>query len=165
MRALATAVAVAIAAAGPAPGASPGQEATPSVQDTTAAAVAGRGTGGQVVSGARLDELTRRVASKLRCVICQGLSIEDSPSELAQQMKAVVREQLAAGRTPEEVERYFVRTYGEWVLLEPEPTGFNLAVYLLPVLALLAGATVVVVAVKRWTRTPDERVAADSPEA
>lgn len=103
-------------------------------------------------SGSALETQVREVASHLRCPVCQGLSIQDSPTELAQDMKAVVRDQLAQGRTPDEVKAYFVGRYGEWILLEPRPAGFNLLVYLLPVLALAGGAGVIVVAVRRWTR-------------
>jgi len=102
---------------------------------------------------AELEKLTSAVASQLRCPVCQGLSIEDSPTELARDMRAVVREQLASGKSPEEVKAYFVSKYGEWILLEPEPRGLNLAVYLLPVLALAGGATVIVRSVRRWTGT------------
>ncbi len=98
-----------------------------------------------------LERRTRDVASQLRCPVCQGVSIQDSPSELAVEMKNVVREQLAAGRTPEEVKGYFVEKYGDWVLLEPPATGFNLLVYLLPVFAVLGGLLIVWLAVKRWT--------------
>lgn len=100
---------------------------------------------------AELEKLTSAVASQLRCPVCQGLSIEDSPTELARDMRAVVREQLASGKSPEEVKAYFVSKYGEWILLEPEPRGLNLAVYLLPVLAIAGGATVIVRSVRRWT--------------
>ncbi|MGH7483649.1 MAG: cytochrome c-type biogenesis protein [Longimicrobiales bacterium] len=103
---------------------------------------------------AELEAKTRQVASELRCPTCQGLSIEDSPSELARQMRATVREQLAAGRTPEQVKAYFVRGYGEWILLKPEPTGFNLFVYLLPPLALLGGLAVIAFTVRRWMQRP-----------
>jgi cytochrome c-type biogenesis protein CcmH len=99
-----------------------------------------------------LDARTREVASQLRCVVCQGLSIEDSPSELAQSMRAVVREQLAAGRTEEEIKAYFVERYGERILLSPRATGFNLSVYILPVLAFLFGAAGIVVMVRPWSR-------------
>ncbi|MGH7696487.1 MAG: cytochrome c-type biogenesis protein [Gemmatimonadaceae bacterium] len=98
-----------------------------------------------------LEQRTSAVASQLRCPVCQGLSIQDSPSELAQQMRSVVRDQLAAGRTPEEIKRYFTEKYGEWILLEPEPHGFNVLVYILPVVAVIAGAAVVIVAVRRWS--------------
>ncbi len=101
---------------------------------------------------ANLEQRTSAVASTLRCPVCQGLSIQDSPSELAVQMRGVVRDQLAAGRTPDEVKQYFVEKYGEWILLEPEARGFNILVYILPVAAVLAGVAVVVVAVRRWSR-------------
>lgn len=99
-----------------------------------------------------LEATTREVASELRCPVCQGLSIQDSPSPLAQEMKGVVRDQLRAGRTPEQVRAYFVSKYGEWILLEPEPKGFNLAVYLLPLVLLVAGAGLVVFLARKWSR-------------
>lgn len=112
--------------------------------------------GGAVLQGtgdeALIERQTREVATQLRCPVCQGLSLQDSPTELAREMKAVVREQLASGKSPQEVKAYFISKYGEWILLEPTPTGFNLAVYLLPLLALLGGGVVVAVAVRRWTR-------------
>src|SRR5690606_32462384 len=82
----------------------------------------------------------------------QGLSLQDSPSELSQEMKDVIRAQLAEGRTPEEVKAYFVSKYGEWILMEPKAQGFNLAVYLLPVVGLLAGAAFVFLTARKWVR-------------
>ncbi|HEX7118746.1 MAG TPA: cytochrome c-type biogenesis protein [Longimicrobiales bacterium] len=113
-----------------------------------------------------LEARTSAVASQLRCPVCQGLSIEDSPTDLARDMRAVVREQLAAGRSPDEVKDYFVSKYGEWILLEPEPHGLNLAVYVLPVLALALGAGVIVRSVRRWTHAPAaEASAAEGTDA
>ncbi|HJU74211.1 MAG TPA: cytochrome c-type biogenesis protein [Gemmatimonadaceae bacterium] len=104
------------------------------------------------IDSVRLEQQTSAVASQLRCPVCQGLSIQDSPSELAIQMRGVVRDQLAAGRTPEQVKAYFVAKYGEWVLLEPQPTGFNSLVYILPVAAVLGGGAIIFFAVRRWSR-------------
>ena len=98
-----------------------------------------------------LEARTSEVARGLRCPVCQGVSINDSPAELALQLRAVVREQLAAGKSPDEVRAYFVARYGEWVLLAPEPTGFNLLAYTLPALLLVGGSLGIVVLVKRWT--------------
>jgi cytochrome c-type biogenesis protein CcmH len=106
-----------------------------------------------------LEATTKALASELRCPVCQGLSIQDSPSELALDMRDVIKEQLRAGRSPEEVRQYFLDKYGEWILLEPRPQGFNLVVYLLPVVALLGGLAVVWRAVRRWTAVP----ATDAP--
>lgn len=102
-----------------------------------------------------LDRRTRELAAQLRCPVCQGLSINDSPAELAVEMKALVREQLAAGKSPDEVRQYFIEKYGEWVLLEPEPRGFNVLVYAIPLLALLGGGAFVWSYVRRMTRGDD----------
>ena len=101
-----------------------------------------------------LEARTTALAAVLRCPVCQGLSVHDSPTELAQQMRAVVREQLAAGRSEREVKAYFVSKYGEWILLSPEPRGFNLVVYALPVALLLTGIGLVTLVVRRWTAAP-----------
>jgi cytochrome c-type biogenesis protein CcmH len=61
-------------------------------------------------------------------------------------------DQLAEGHSPEEVKAYFIARYGEWVLLEPDPRGFNLFVYIVPVLGLLFGGGLVAMALRRWTR-------------
>lgn len=106
----------------------------------------------RVIEETELDRQTRAVAAQLRCVVCQGVSIQDSPSTLAQEMRDVVRERLAAGESPDEVKAYFVANYGEWVLLEPEPAGFNLLVYVLPVLMLIGGAVFVFFTARRMTR-------------
>lgn len=98
-----------------------------------------------------LEARTSAVAAQLRCPVCQGLSIQDSPSELAQSMRSLVRDQLAEGKTPEQVKAYFVSKYGEWILLSPAPHGFNLLAYGLPVLIVLGGGAAIVLAVRRWT--------------
>lgn len=118
----------------------------------------------QAMSDSLLAARTKEVASQLRCPVCQGLSLADSPSELSLQMKQVVREQLAAGKSPEEVKAYFVSKYGEWILLEPKPRGMNLAVYLMPLVLLLGGGGLIVVAVRRWTRAPAATDAASEPQ-
>ena len=104
-----------------------------------------------------IEAQTKQLARELRCPVCQGMSVEDSPTDLSNQMKAVIREQLRAGKSPDEVKAYFVERYGEWILLRPPARGVNLLVYVLPWLALLAGATVIWVAFRRWRRSaPDD---------
>ncbi|HUF50499.1 MAG TPA: cytochrome c-type biogenesis protein [Longimicrobiales bacterium] len=119
---------------------------------------AATGVPGGVVRETELDRQVKAVSAQLRCVVCQGLSLADSPSELAQDMRAIVREQLEAGKTPAEVKAYFVERYGEWVLLQPEPRGFNLVVYIAPILLLVGGAAFVYFKARSLTRVPVENV-------
>lgn len=104
------------------------------------------------LDSATLDARTREVAAELRCPVCQGESIQESPSELAQEMKGVVRDMLAAGKTPDEVKDYFVGRYGEWILLRPTTTGFNAMLYWLPPVLMVAGVVVVLLIARRWIR-------------
>ena len=97
------------------------------------------------------DPRVYEVGSQLRCVVCQNLSVADSPSEMAQQMRVIVRERLAAGDSPDQVVQYFVDKYGEWILLKPRAQGFNWLVWLAPAVAVVVGLGVFVLVVRRWT--------------
>lgn len=108
-------------------------------------------TAAQEAAAADLEARTTAIASTLRCPVCQGESIQDSPADLAQDMRALVREQLRAGKTPEEVKAYFVGRYGEWILLEPRMTGLNILLYVFPVVLVLAGLALVAVLVRKWS--------------
>jgi cytochrome c-type biogenesis protein CcmH len=111
-------------------------------------------TPGPTASDSVLEARTREVSAVLRCPVCQGLSIQDSPSELSLQMKDVVRQQLREGKSPEEVKAYFVSKYGEWILLEPQASGMNLLVYTLPIILVFGGAAFIWLNVRRWSRVP-----------
>ena len=100
----------------------------------------------------QLDARVKAVSSRLRCPVCQGESIQDSPAELANQMKQLVREQLASGQSEQQVMDYFTQKYGQWILLEPKAEGINLLVYGLPIVFLLLGGVGIVMALKKWTR-------------
>lgn len=103
-----------------------------------------------------LEAEVRKLAGQLRCPTCQALSIADSPSELAREMEGVIRLRLQEGMTPEEVRESFVEAYGEWILLSPRPSGFNLLIYVLPFAVLLLGGVIVVVGARKWLRNPAE---------
>ncbi|HYK04059.1 MAG TPA: cytochrome c-type biogenesis protein [Thermoanaerobaculia bacterium] len=118
------------------------------------------------LQGPALEQRTQEIASGLRCPVCQGLSIADSPSEMAVNMKAEVRSMLAKGYTREQIETYFVRSYGEFVLLEPKFQGVNALVWILPIAALILGAFAVRRVLRKLTAAPPSqpRVSADDPD-
>lgn len=65
------------------------------------------------------------IAKVLKCPVCQNLSVADSPSPLAVQMRGIIEERLAAGQSRDEIIAYFVDRYGEEVLLDPLKRGFS----------------------------------------
>jgi cytochrome c-type biogenesis protein CcmH len=99
-----------------------------------------------------LEEQTRAISAELRCVVCQNLSVADSPSEMAQQMRAIVREQVQAGKSPDQIKEFFVSKYGEWVLLKPKTTGFTALLWILPYAVLTLGIIAALWLVRRWVK-------------
>jgi len=120
------------------------------VAGAIALAAPAEGAEGRPVSEAEVTT----VAAQLRCVVCQSLSVADSPSEMAAQMRALVRERLAMGESPDQVVAYFADKYGDWILLAPPRRGFTLLVWLVPPLAVLLGLAIAVQRVRGWARRP-----------
>ena len=120
---------------------------------------------GAQTAAAVSEETVHEVAAHLRCVVCQSLSVADSPSETAHQMKAIIRERLAAGESPEQVKAYFVERYGTWILLSPPRQGFNLVVWVVPFAGLGAGLVLVLVLVRRWSHRPAPAAEGPRPDA
>jgi cytochrome c-type biogenesis protein CcmH len=109
---------------------------------------------GVPISGPMLDQRTNEVAGLLRCPVCQGMSVADSPSTMARDMKQNVREMLARGYTQEQILSFFERSYGQFVLLKPKFQGVTLLVWLLPIAALIFGAVVVLSKAKQLEQEP-----------
>ena len=123
-----------------------------------AAIVAGRDDPG---SGTVADR-ARDIAAGLRCPVCLNLSVADSPSRLAGEMRAAIASRVRAGETDEEIRAHFVDRYGEWILLEPTRRGLNLLPWALPVVAVVAGLAVWLALVRR--RPPGDGTAVSKSE-
>ena len=110
-----------------------------------------------IVAGGRggaggVEARAQTIAAGLRCPVCQNLSVADSPSRLAGEMRSEIEAQVRAGRADEEVRSFFVDRYGEWVLLEPTRSGLNLLPWALPIAAVIVGAGVWLAVVRRRPR-------------
>ena len=93
----------------------------------------------------RVDAL----AGELRCPDCQGLSVADSQTAAAREVRRQVDELVASGATDDAVRAHFVDRYGEWILLGPRVPAF----WLLPLLVVLAGAAALVLWLRRGRRS------------
>jgi cytochrome c-type biogenesis protein CcmH len=94
------------------------------------------------------------IAQDLRCPVCQGLSVADSPSPTAKAIYDDVRRRVDAGESDRAIRAFYVGRYGEWILLRPETSGVGALVWILPVTALLLGAGGLALAFRRWRRQP-----------
>jgi cytochrome c-type biogenesis protein CcmH len=80
-------------------------------------------------------EQARQIAGELRCPDCQALSVAESQTASAAKIRRQIDEQLAVGRTSQQVRAYFVARYGDWILLAPTSPF----AWWIPAAAILAG--------------------------
>lgn len=84
----------------------------------------------------------RSLLAEIRCLVCQNQSLADSNAPLAVDLRAEVRAQIARGATDEDVVQYLTARYGDFVLYKPRFTAVTAALWLAPLLLLLAGAAI-----------------------
>ncbi len=94
-------------------------------------------------------ERVDRIASELRCPVCQGLSVADSPSDTARAMRTLVEQRVQEGRSDDEIRDEFRRAYGDWILLSPPLLDARGAVWLLPLAVIVLGAVLVAMRLRR----------------
>ena len=103
----------------------------------------------EVLADPALEARARTLSSQLRCMVCQNQSIDDSNAELARDLRLLVRERLKNGDSDEAVIAYVVSRYGEFVLLNPRLRAETLLLWGAPIVLFLAGATAMVLFVRR----------------
>jgi cytochrome c-type biogenesis protein CcmH len=97
-----------------------------------------------------LDQHVHTVAAQLKCPVCQNESVADSPSWVAQQMRAVIRQQIQAGRSDQQIIQYFEQRYGNSIVWTPQWQGFGLLTWLVPVALLIIGSVLVFFTLRDW---------------
>ena len=85
------------------------------------------------------DERIAQITTELRCPVCQGLSVKDSTSETARQMRDLVTQRVHEGKSNAEIEAEFRAAYGDWIFLAPPVASWSGLVWLVPIAALGAG--------------------------
>ena len=101
-----------------------------------------------VVAGIVMGEETesdraQSLGERIKCPVCQGEPIADSPSETARAMMEIVEERVAAGESDQQIVDYFTARYGDGILLDPPFAGRTLALWILPFVALAGGVVLI----------------------
>jgi cytochrome c-type biogenesis protein CcmH len=92
---------------------------------------------------ATADERIDQITTELRCPVCQGLSVKDSTSETARQIRDLVAQRVREGKTDAEIEAEFRASYGDWIFLSPQVASWSGLIWLVPIVALAAGLLLV----------------------
>lgn len=101
-----------------------------------------------------LDDRVYAISRQLMCPVCAGQTVAESDATVAREMRAIIRQKLVAGETPDQILRYFVAQFGDGVLAEPPRRGLSVILYLGPLLALAGGLVIATVFIRRWTHAP-----------
>ena len=87
----------------------------------------------------KLEKKAREINKKIRCVVCQSQSIDDSDSLLARDLRVLIKEKLKEGKNEKEITDYLVERYGEFILLKPRFNSKTYFLWLAPIIILLFG--------------------------
>jgi len=93
----------------------------------------------EVLADPALEQRARNLSSKLRCLVCQNQSIDDSDASLAKDLRLLLRKRLVAGDSDDQVVDYIVSRYGEFVLLQPRLGLHTLILWSMPIMLILFG--------------------------
>ena len=99
-----------------------------------------------------LDDRTRQVGRQIMCPVCEGQSVADSNSGLARDMRALIRDRLAAGDSEQAILERFVASYGEGILVDPPKRGTTLGVWIAPVVVTVLGIAIAGLVLSGWLR-------------
>jgi cytochrome c-type biogenesis protein CcmH len=94
---------------------------------------------GEAFKDEALEARARSLSMELRCMVCQNQSIDDSDAPLAKDLRMLIREQIKAGKTDDEILVFIEDRYGEFALLKPRFDIKNAPLWALPFLLILAG--------------------------
>lgn len=97
----------------------------------------------QPLSDPVLEAKAAALMHTLRCLVCQNQSIADSNAEMAGDMRALVRERIAAGEEPEAVRRWLIERYGDWVSFQPPVEPATWLLWAAPLIFLLIGGLMI----------------------
>ncbi len=95
------------------------------------------------------EKRARDIADGIRCLVCQNQSIMDSNADLAKDLRAVVRERVAAGDSDDQVRDFLVVRYGDWVLLNPPFKMRTLILWLGPLVVFVFAAIATILFLRR----------------
>jgi cytochrome c-type biogenesis protein CcmH len=108
----------------------------------------------QQLADPALEQRARDLSHEIRCVVCQSQSIAESDADIASDMRGLIREQIAAGRSDQEIRDYLVARYGDFVLFEPPFKATTYVLWIGPFALLLAAAIRVIFYFRRRAAHP-----------
>jgi cytochrome c-type biogenesis protein CcmH len=109
----------------------------------------------QPLADPALEQRARALSYEIRCVVCQSQSIAESDADIARDMRGLIREQIAAGKTDQEIRDYLVARYGDFVLFKPPFQASTYVLWIGPFVLLALASIGVFFYFRRRAAQPD----------
>ena len=87
----------------------------------------------------RQERQAKALMDTIRCLVCQGQAIGDSDAEMAGDMRAMIRQRIKAGESPEQIRAWLIDRYGNWVTYDPPLEPVTWPLWAAPILLVAAG--------------------------
>ncbi len=100
-------------------------------------------------SNPTMEARARNLQRQFRCLVCQGESIDESRADLADDLRHLVRQQIADGKSDQQIKDFLVARYGNFILMDPPMEPDTYFLWLAPFLVLIAGGAVAIWVVGR----------------
>jgi cytochrome c-type biogenesis protein CcmH len=111
-----------------------------------------------------LEARMQKIAVELRCLVCQNQTIADSPAGLSDDLRREIREQLQRGASDEQVVQYMTDRYGDFIRYRPPVKGSTMPLWIGPLVLLVLGVAVLVIALRRRARLAPDRFDPDDDD-
>jgi len=85
------------------------------------------------------EERAQDLFKEIRCLVCQSQTIHESNSELAEDLKQLIRKQISDGKTDENIKLFLVDKYGDWILMTPPFNQYTYFLWISPIIVLILG--------------------------
>ena len=103
----------------------------------------------EIISNPIYENRARDLSKGIRCLVCQNQSIDDSDSDLAKDLRRIIRKKIIQGNTDNEITQYLVDKYGNFILMKPPLYQDTYILWISPLLLMLVGITIMYFTLKR----------------
>ena len=101
-----------------------------------------------------MEARARNLQRQLRCLVCQGESIDESNADLAADLRHLVRQEMAEGKSDRQIEDFLVARYGNFILMKPPLEPDTYVLWLAPFAVLIGAGAIATLVIRRSRSTP-----------
>jgi len=103
----------------------------------------------EIISNPIYENRARDLSKGIRCLVCQNQSIDDSDSDLAKDLRRIIRKKIIQGDTDNEITQYLVDKYGNFILMKPPLYQDTYILWVSPLLLMIVGITIMYFTLKK----------------